>query len=73
MATGSTLVPSYEAALAALGMMGAAGGTISLLMIAVWAFTGRRAAKFYATVFGAFAGIAVGTAVVSLAWSAVQL
>lgn len=72
MGCGSTLVPSYEHALGALGAVAAGFALVALLAVMVWGFTGVKAAYRYAVVFGSLGATAVGVIFVSLGWTAVN-
>jgi len=69
MERGSTLVPSYVAALGALGAGAATLAVLGLLMVLVWGFTKYEPALRWAKTF-IYLGVAcVATIGISLGWT----
>lgn len=66
---GDTLVPSYKAALGALGLIAAACAAVALLLLVVWAFTGYPLALRWVKVLTGLGAFAVGTIFISLGWT----
>lgn len=72
MECGSTLVPSYEHALGALGALAAGFAFVALIAVMVWGFMGVKAAYRYAVLFGSLGAASIGVIFVSLGWTAVN-